>query len=129
MTWSFKTVKYGWLIAAFGAVSLAVRQVGHIWSEARSVGFVRAEYFGAEHYYSLSPPEARALEDIGLNPDWHAAFVSLRFVLVAGITVAIAALLWRRARTWAPLFLAWFLLGSMAITAIGDIEGAGPVPE
>ena len=48
-------------------------------------------------------------------------------VATAATTVTVSTLLWRRARTWAPLFLAWFLLTSLMLTAfVGDMSEGLP---
>jgi hypothetical protein len=119
MTRGFRIARAAWLISVGATIMLTVFAVGDLWNEARATSF-RPEYFKADRHFSLSPTQAQSLQDIGLSPDWHAALVTVRFVLVIATSVAISALIWRRARTWAPLFLSWFLLNSVVFTAFGD---------
>ncbi len=127
MSRGFRAARWAWVVAAAAVIVLVVRRVGTVWSEAGTVGS-GPEYFNAVGQYRLSWSQAQALADIGLSPDWHAALVSIRLVLVAATAVGIAALLWRRARTWAPLFLSWFLLNGMLITTFSDDGTEGELP-
>lgn len=128
MTNGLKIARWAWLIAAGATVALALRLVGHIWSEAGSVGPPPPDFKSVGHY-RLSSAQARALTDVGLSPDWHAALITIRFVLVVVTAVGIATLLWRRARTWAPLFLSWVLLSTLAITSFTDNGSEGELPD
>jgi len=119
MTKGIKLARWAWLVAIGTVVIMVVSRLGPIWSEARSVG-PPPEYFNAKGQYALSGGQARALTDIGLSAEWHAALIVVRFVLVSATVVGISTLLWRRARTWAPLFLSWFLPLSLIWTAFGD---------
>ena len=119
MTNGVRVARWAWVIAAGTTVALVIRRLGSIWTEAGSIG-PAPETFNAEGQYRLSSAQARALSDIGLSPDWHAALVTTRFVLVAMTALTIGYLVWRRATTWAPLFLAWFLLASMLMTALTE---------
>ena len=127
MTRGLRYTRWAWVVAVCAAVGLVVRRFADIWSEASSVG-PAPEYFNATGQYSLSRSQAVALTDIGLSPDWHAAFVTIRLGLVALTVVAISTLLWRRSRTWAPLFLAWFLLVGLLLTAVSEDNTGGELP-
>jgi hypothetical protein len=116
MTIGLRLARYLWVVAAATTIGMVLGSIGDVWTEGRTLG--SAEFFNSEGQYRLSAGQASALRDIGLSPDWHAAFVSIRLVLVASTTVTVSTLLWRRARTWAPLFLAWFLLISLTLTAL-----------
>ena len=120
MTNGLRLARWAWMIAAGAAVALVIRRVGDVWSEAGSIRYERPEYFNAVGHFALSPPQIQALDDVGLSPQWYAALVTVRLVLVAATAIGIAALLWRRATTWAPLFLSWFLLVGLLPTAVGD---------
>ena len=120
MTNGLRFARWAWVIAAGAAIALVIIRLGDVWSEARTIRHVRPEYFYAVGHFALSPSQLRALDDLGLSPQWYAALVTVRLVLVAATAVGIAALLWRRAATWAPLFLAWFLLVGLMLTAMGD---------
>ncbi|MGI9624925.1 MAG: hypothetical protein ACR2PK_19010 [Acidimicrobiales bacterium] len=128
MTRRFKIARWAWLVAMATAVTLMLMTVADVWREGSSVGG-RPEYFRAEGQYRLSWHQASSLRDIGLSPDWHAALVTVRFVLVIATSVAISTLLWRRARTWAPMFLAWFLLSIVILTAFSDDVSEESVPD
>jgi hypothetical protein len=127
MTWGIRVARWLWPVAAAAVVVLVIRRVGVVWDEGRSIGSA-PEYFNASGQYRLSWSEARALNDIGLSPTWHAALIVTRLVLIATTALAIGFLLWRRATTWAPLFLSWFLLNGMLITAFTDDTTEGALP-
>jgi hypothetical protein len=127
MTMGIRAARWAWVVAAAATIALVIRRLDDLWSEARSIG-ARPDYFNAERQYALSTSQAEALSDIGLSPDWHAALVVIRFILVAITSIGIATLLWRRARTWAPLFLSFFLLSTMMLTAFTDDGSGGELP-
>lgn len=128
MSWPFRIARWSWLVALATTVTLTLMTVRDVWREASSVG-VRPAYFRAEGQYRLSWHQAASLRDIGLSPDWHAALVTVRFVLVIATSVAVSTLIWRRARKWAPMFLSWFLLSIVVLTVFNDDVSEESVPE
>ncbi|MGI9606100.1 MAG: hypothetical protein ACR2P0_08180 [Acidimicrobiales bacterium] len=126
MTNGLRWARRTWVVAAAVMFFVAFASLGHAWTEGRTVGGL-PDCFGCDGQYRLSPGQAASLQDIGLSPDWHAAFISIRLVLVVATALTVSALLWRRARTWAPFFLAWFLLTSLLVTAFsGDVADRVP---
>jgi hypothetical protein len=102
-------------VATLGvAVVVFIYGLRTTWAEASSVG-ARPDYFLASRHYHLSRREADALSNIGLSPAWHAGFVVGRYAVLFTSACVIAALLWFRSRSWAALYVAWFLVGSQFI--------------
>lgn len=127
MTVGIRIARWLWPVAVAAVIVLVIRRIGAVWDEAQGIG-TAPDYFNAVGQYRLSWSQAQALGDIGLSPTWHAALVATRLGLVAVTAIGIAFLLWRRATTWAPLFLSWFLLNGMLITAFSDDSTDGSLP-
>ncbi len=121
MTFGLRIARWAWIGAAATMIALATMTVDDVWRSAGRIG-PGPEYLNDARQYELSVSQVRALDDIGLSADWHAALVTTRFLLVLGSSAVIATLLWHRARTWAPLFVAWFLLLSPMFTVILDLD-------
>lgn len=121
---SLRWFRRAWLVALLAVLMLSVTSIDDLWRSATRVG-ATPEYLNDPNWYSLSSGQERALEDIGLSADWHAALVTLRFALVVSASIAMAGLLWRSARTWAPLLLSWFLLASPILTSVVEDGGDG----
>ena len=127
MTSGLRFARWAWVVAAGATIALVIRRMDGVWSEASAVG-LKPEYFNAVNQYTLSVSQDHALEDIGLSSDWHGAFVMIRLVLVAAAVIGISTMLWRRARTWAPLFLSWMLLNGLLLTTLTDDDTSGELP-
>ncbi len=123
MTLGLRIGRWAWVAAAATLISLAVSTVDDVWRSAGRIG-PGPEYFNDARQYELSFSQVQALDDIGLSAGWHVALVTARFFLVLASSVVIATLLWYRARTWAPLFVAWFLLLSPMLTVFLDLDAA-----
>lgn len=123
MTLGLRIARWAWVAAAVTLISVAVVTVDDVWRSAGRIG-PGPQYFNDARQYELSLSQVQALDDIGLSAGWHVALVISRFVLVLGSSVVLATLLWHRARTWAPLFVAWFLLLSPMLTVFLELDAA-----
>ena len=81
MTNGLRLARWAWVAAAAAAIGMALNVLDDVWTEGRTVGG-GPQCCNCDGQYRLSFGQASALRDIGLSPDWHAAFVSIRLVLV-----------------------------------------------
>ncbi len=115
---ALRLARWWWLVLAAGGAVLLAASLGLMWRDATTVGPVT--WFGGPGHYHLSSAQLRALSDLGLSAEWHGALVVSRMLVLFTGSVFVGWLVWRTRRGWAAVFVSWFLISGLGVTA-GEI--------